>query len=285
MGAAISALPRAVGIVKRNPILLLGAVVFGLIALVGVAVSIIPLIGTIIFQVLILPVGLAGIVAMTDAGTAREDTSLGEFTGGISNYAGSMIGAYGLMFLIQAAAVIALVVVFVLVLGVGLFSTGMGTGSEPGAFLAGVGLLTGLVLLVVLLVLFVLALIQQFLDVAVVVGGEDATGALSEATSLITGGPLSVLGYSILRFVVLGVAIGGPLVLAFVIAGAGLEQNISAVLVPAVLLLLVAFPLGTAVGFAYHVAYYRERRPQAAPSSSGTGNGNADVVSPPSVDS
>ena len=134
MGAAISALPRAVGIVKRNPILLLGAVVFGLIALVGVAVSIIPLIGTIIFQVLILPVGLAGIVAMTDAGTAREDTSLGEFTGGISNYAGSMIGAYGLMFLTQAAAGIALLVVFVsvFVLGVGLFSAGMGTGSEPG---------------------------------------------------------------------------------------------------------------------------------------------------------
>ena len=285
MGAAISALPRAVGIVKRNPILLLGAVVFGLIALVGVAVSIIPLIGTIIFQVLILPVGLAGIVAMTDAGTAREDTSLGEFTGGISNYAGSMIGAYGLMFLIQAAAGIALLIVLVFVLGVGLFSAGMGTGSEPGAFLAGVGLLTGLVLLVVFLLLLVLGLIQQFLDVAVVVGGEDATGALSEATSLITGGPLSVLGYSILRFVVLGVAIGGPLVLAFVIAGAGFEQNTSAALVPAVLLLLVAFPLGTALGFAYHVAYYRERRPQAAPSSSGTGGGNADVVSPPSVDS
>ena len=285
MGAAISALPRAVGIVKRNPILLLGAVMFGLIALVGVAVSIIPLIGTIIFQVLILPVGLAGIVAMTDAGTAREDTSLGEFTGGISNYAGSMIGAYGLMFLIQAAAGIALLIVFVFVLGVGLFSVGMGTGSEPGAFLTSVGLLTALVLLVVFLVLFVLALIQQFLDVAVVVGGEDATGALSEATSLITGGPLSVLGYSILRFVVLGVAIGGPLVLAFVIAGAGFEQNTSAALVPAVLLLLVAFPLGTALGFAYHVAYYRERRPRAAPSSSSTGGGNADVVSPPSVDS
>ena len=208
MGAAISALPRAVGIVKRNPILLLGAVVFGLIALVGVAVSIIPLIGTIILQVLILPVGLAGIVAMTDAGTAREDTSLGEFTGGISNYAGSMIGAYGLMFLIQAAAGIALLVVFVFVLGVGLFGAGMGTGSEPGAFLTSVGLLTGLVLLVVFLVFLVLGLIQQFLDVAVVVGGEDATGALSEATSLITGGPLRVLGYSILRFVVLGVAIG-----------------------------------------------------------------------------
>ena len=75
--------------------------------------SLIPLIGTIILQVLILPVGLAGIVAMTDAGTAREGTSLGEFTGGISNYAGSMIGAYGLMFLIQAAAGIALLVVFV----------------------------------------------------------------------------------------------------------------------------------------------------------------------------
>ena len=285
MGAAISALPRAVGIVKRNPILLLGAVVFGLIALVGVAVSIIPLIGTIIFQVLILPVGLAGIVAMTDAGTAREDTSLGEFTGGISNYAGSMIGAYGLMFLIQAAAGIALLIVFVFVLGVGLFSAGMETGSEPGAFLTSVGLLTALVLLVVFLVLFILALIQQFLDVAVVVGGEDAAGALSEATSLITGGPLSVLGYSILRFVVLGVAIGGPLVLAFVIAGAGLEQNTAAVLVPAVLLLLVPFPLGTAPGLAYHVAYYRERRPQAAPSPSSTRGGHANVVSPPSVDS
>ena len=285
MGAAISALPRAIGIVKRNPILLLGAVVFGLITLVGIAVSIIPLIGTIIFQVLILPVGLAGIVAMTDVGTSREDTSLGEFTGGISNYAKSMIGAYGLMFLIQAAAGIALLIVFVFVLGVGLFSAGMETGSEPGAFLTGVGLLTGLVLLVVFLVLLALALIQQFLDVAVVVGGENATGALSEATSLITGGPLSVLGYSILRFVVLGVAIGGPLVFAFVIAGAGLEQNTPAVLVPAVLLLLIAFPLGTALGFAYHVAYYRERRPEAAPSSSSAGGGNADVVSPPSVDS
>ncbi|PSP96522.1 hypothetical protein BRC84_01570 [Halobacteriales archaeon QS_1_68_44] len=245
MGAAISALPRAVGIVKRNPILIAGSVLFGFIALVGVAFSLIPLIGGIIFQVLILPVGLAGIVSMTDAGT-DEGASLGDFTGGISDHAGSMIGAFGLMFLIQLATALALVVVLVFVIGFSI--VGAAAESDPGAAFAGIGLLTGLVLLAVLLVVLVLQLVQQFLDVAVVVGGEDAAGALSEAASLVTGGPLSV-----------------------------------ALLVPAVLLMLVAFPLGVALGFAYHVAYYRERRPGAADPASDTGDGNADVVSPPSA--
>ena len=280
MGAAISALPRAVGIVKRNPILIAGSVLFGFIALVGVAFSLIPLIGGIIFQVLILPVGLAGIVSMTDAGT-DEGASLGDFTGGISDHAGSMIGAFGLMFLIQLATALALVVVLVFVIGFSI--VGAAAESDPGAAFAGIGLLTGLVLLAVLLVVLVLQLVQQFLDVAVVVGGEDAAGALSEAASLVTGGPLSVLGYALLRFVVLGVAVAAPLLLAAAVAGVGVAENTTALLVPAVLLMLVAFPLGVALGFAYHVAYYRERRPGAADPASDTGDGNADVVSPPSA--
>ncbi|PSQ40529.1 hypothetical protein BRD07_07120 [Halobacteriales archaeon QS_9_68_42] len=280
MGAAISALPRAVGIVKRNPILIAGSVLFGFIALVGVAFSLIPLIGGIIFQVLILPVGLAGIVSMTDAGT-DEGASLGDFTGGISDHAGSMIGAFGLMFLIQLAVALALVVVLVFVIGFSI--VGAAAESDPGAAFAGIGLLTGLVLLAVLLVVLVLQLVQQFLDVAVIVGGEDAAGALSEAASLVTGGPLSVLGYAFLRFVVLGVAVAAPLLLAAAVAGVGVAENTTALLVPAVLLMLVAFPLGVALGFAYHVAYYRERRPGAADPASDTGDGNADVVSPPSA--
>jgi len=283
MGAAISALPRAVGIVKRNPILIAGSVLFGLIALVGVAFSLIPLIGGIIFQVLILPVGLAGIVAMADAGT-EEGASLGDFTDGISDHAGSMIGAFGLMFLIQLAAVLALVVVLVFVIGFSVVGAGAATGSDPGAAFAGVGLLAGLVLLAIFLVVLALQLVQQFLDVAVVIGGEDAAGALSEATSLVTGGPLSVLGYALLRFVVLGVAVAAPLVLAVAVGGVGAAQDTAALLVPAVLLMLVAFPLGVALGFAYHVAYYRERRPGAADPASDAGGGNADVVSPPSAD-
>ena len=280
MGAAISALPRAVGIVKRNPILIAGSVLFGFIALVGVAFSLIPLIGGIIFQVLILPIGLAGIVSMTDAGT-DEGASLGDFTGGISDHAGSMIGAFGLMFLIQLAVALALVVVLVFVIGFSI--VGAAAESDPGAAFAGIGLLTGLVLLAVLLVVLVLQLVQQFLDVAVIVGGEDAAGALSEAASLVTGGPLSVLGYAFLRFVVLGVAVAAPLLLAAAVAGVGVAENTTALLVPAVLLMLVAFPLGVALGFAYHVAYYRERRPGAADPASDTGDGNADVVSPPSA--
>jgi heme/copper-type cytochrome/quinol oxidase subunit 2 len=283
MGAAISALPRAVGIVKRNPILIVGSVLFGLFALVGVVFSLIPLIGGIIFQVLILPVGLAGIVAMADAGTGEGDSSLGDFTGGISNHATSMIGAFGLMFLIQLAVAIALVVVIVFVIGFSIVGASVGTESDPGAVFAGVGLLTGLVLLAVILVVVALQLVQQFLDVAVVVGGEDAAGALSEAASLVTGGPLSVLGYALLRFVVLGVAVAAPLVLAVAVGGVGAARDTAALLVPAVLLMLVAFPLGVALGFAYHVAYYRERRPDAADPASDAGDGNADVVSPPSA--
>ena len=284
MGAAISALPRAVGIVKRNPILIAGSVLFGFIALVGVAFSLIPLIGGIIFQVLILPVGLAGIVAMADAGTDEGDSSLGDFTGGISDHAGSMIGAYGLMFLIQLAVALALVVVLVFVIGFSIVGAGAATESDPGAAFAGIGLLTGLVLLAILLVVLVLQLVQQFLDVAVVVGGEDAAGALSEAASLVTGGPLSVLGYALLRFVVLGVAVAAPLLLAVAVAGVGVAEDTAALLVPAVLLMLVAFPLGVALGFAYHVAYYRERRPGAGDPPSDAGGGNADAVSPPSAD-
>jgi hypothetical protein len=283
MGAAIAALPRSVGIVKRNPILLLGAVLFGGIVLFGTAFSFVPLVGGIIFQVVVLPLGLAGIVAMADAGATGDDASFDDFTSGVNEYVGSMIGAYGLMFLIQTVVVFLVLIVAVFVIGFGALGTEMATESDPGAAFASIGLLTILVLLATVLFAVVLGLVQQFLDVAVVIGGEDPAGALSESVSLITEGPLSVVGYSVLRFLVFGVTIGVPLAVAFGVTAVGLEQDTGALLLPAALLVVVAFPLGIAVGFAYHVAYYRERR-HGESTDVGTASHDTDVGGQPSVD-
>lgn len=256
MGAAIDALGDGIDIAKRNPNLVLGSAMTMLLLFgVGGLLSFIPLVGPLVTNVVVAPVALAGLVAMANAG-ASGSASFGDFTDGVGDHSVSLMGAYALLFVIQMG------IGFLLLIGI--FVAGIGTMSAAGAQdpTAMAGALGGTVLLVglvVVLLYLVVALVTQFLDVAVVVGDADAAGSFSEAVDLVTSGPLSVLGYSLLRGVVALVAIGVPVGVGAVAIGFGVDAGQTAAIAAGVLLVVVAFPVGFAFLYAYHVAYYRRR--------------------------
>jgi hypothetical protein len=258
MGAALSAVPRAFGIVRSNPILLVGAVLFGVIGLVGAVLSIIPLLGVVLAQVLVLPVALVGLTEMTDSAAADDDASLGDFAHGIADNAASAIGAFALLFGAQLAIGITLTLAIVFIVGVSV--TGAGPGTDPTSTLTGGGAIGALLFLVLIVALVTLALVQQFLDVAVVVGDRGAVAALGEAKDILVEGPLSVLGYALLRFGIILVAVGIPAAAAAGVGAVGAGRESGGLLAIAAVVLLLAGPVAIAVATAYHVAYYRTRR-------------------------
>lgn len=289
MGAAIDAIGDAGAALRRNPNVLLGAVGSGLVLFVGLVVVLVPILGGFVYGIVVVPVALVGLVAMCDA-AVEGSTSLGDFTDGIGRHGASAVVAYGVWTLLQFAVVIALVMVAVLA-GVGLFAGGGVTSGEPTAgALAGMSAAVALLFLVFFLVAFVLGVVQQFLDVAVVLGADGGVEAIKEAVAVVRDGPLSTLGYLLVRsvltflgalptvvFAVAAAAVGGASVAAGVGDAAPGAVAAGGVLAAALgVLAVVLLPLAFAVSFAYHVAYYRRRRPETtgtsdAPSSAPSG--------------
>ena len=267
MGTAIAALPEAYRLVKSNPILIAGSAIFGVIAVVGVAVSIIPLFGAVLFQVLILPVGLIGLTEMTDSAAENGATSLGRFGHGISNNIKSAIGAYACMLGIQLVTGLLLAIPLAAIIGTAILNVG----SEPsGSVLASVGALGIVGVLVVVLVIVALTTMQNFLDVAVVIGDKSATDAIAEAKDILVEAPLSVLGYALVRFTVFTTVLVVPALLAVGVGSVSSDSGGTGAGMIAGGLLLVAGPLAIAFSAAYHVVYYRNRRQDeltSAPSS------------------
>ena len=268
MGAAIDALGDSIGISTRNPNLVLGGVV-AMILLFGVGgvLSLIPLVGPLVTNVVVAPVALAGMVAMANA-AATDSSSFGDFTGGISDHSLTLMGAYALLFVIQMGIGILFVVAFFF-LGFGALAAGAGAGAgpgtgDPGAMFGALGGTMLVVFLVALLVALAVALVTQFLDVAVVVGDADATGSFGEAIDLVTSGPLSVLGYSLLRGIVGVVVVGVPLGVGVGAVVYGFDGAGTLPIVLGLVVMLLAIPAGFAFLFAYHVAYYRRRTGVAA---------------------
>ena len=266
MGTAIAALPEAYRLVRSNPILVAGSAIFGVIAVVGAAVSIIPLFGAVLFQVLILPVGLIGLTEMTDSAAENGATSLGKFGHGISNNIKSAIGAYACMLGIQVVAGLLLAIPLAAIIGTAVLNIA----SEPsGSVLASIGALGVVGVLVVVLVIVVLTIMQNFLDVAVVIGDKDATDAITEAKDILVEAPLSVLGYALVRFTVFTTVLVVPALLAVGVGSVSSDSGGTGAGMIAGGLLLIAGPLAIAFSVAYHVVYYRNRRrDELTPSSS-----------------
>ncbi len=281
MGAALDAIGDTGAALRRNPNVLLGAVASGLVLLIGLVVALVPILGGFAYGVVVVPVALVGLVTMCDA-AVEGPSSLGDFTDGIGRHGASAIAAYGLWTLLQVAVVVVLVVV-AFVAGAGLFAAGAGPGAadggEPSAgALAGTSAAAALLFVVFFIVFFVLGVIQQFLDVAVVLGADGGVEAVKEAVAVVRDGPVSTLGYLLVRsgLTVLGAlptvvlagmaaAVGGAsaagagdVVPGTVAAGGGVLSVALGVLA------VVLFPLALAVSFVYHVAYYRRRRPETA---------------------
>lgn len=257
MGAAIDALGDSIGISTRNPNLVLGGVVATILLFgVGGMLSLIPLIGPLVTNVVVVPVALAGMVAMADA-AATDSSSLGDFTGGIGDHSLTLMGAYALLFAIQMGIGIVFVMAF-FVVGFGAFAAEVG-GGDPGAMLGALGGTMLLLFAVAMVVALAVAIVTQFLDVAVVVGDADATGSFGEAIDLVTSGPLSVLGYSVLRGIAGAIVVGSPLAVGIFAVVYGTDGGGTVPVVIGLLVVVLALPVGFAFLLAYHVAYYRRR--------------------------
>lgn len=229
-----------------------------MILLVGVGglLSLIPLLGPMVVNIVVTPIALAGMVAMANA-AADDSASFGDFTGGISDHSITLMGAYALLFVVQMGVGIVFVVAMVFV-GFGVLSAGAASG-DPGATFGALGGTILLVMAVVALVALAVFVFTQFLDVAVVVGDADATGSFSESIDLVTSGPLSVVGYSLLRGVVALVGVGLPFAVGAVVILWGIEGGRTLVSLLGLAVVVLAAPFGFAFMYCYHVAYYRRR--------------------------
>lgn len=286
MGAAIDAIGDSGRALRNSPILLVGAAMTGLLFLVGAVVIFIPLVGHFAYSVLIVPVGLVGLVAMTNA-ALEGGASLGDYTGGVSDHFGDAVVAYLVIVVVQFV-VLLLSLVIAVALGVALLSTAIPgepgqPPADPGAVAgASIGFLAFLAFVAFLLV--VLGLIQAFLDVSVVVGGRGGVEAVRDSVRLILGAPISTVGYLFGRTLVTLVA-AVPILLLFV-AGTGIDGAMGATAASgplagiAYLLGVLLLPLPFAVSYAYHVAYYRHRRPNSARATTDTASGRRDRPSP-----
>lgn len=256
MGAAITALRDSIDLLTRNPTLLAGAFVSTLIVLAGTVLSVVPLVGGLVFYLVVIPIALTGMVAMTDAG-ATGQASFCDFSSGITERSVSLMGAYTVLFVVQ--------LVIALVTALGLFSVGperfafiMAFYGGSAALLDALGRTFVIVFLLGALAMMIVGTVWQFLDVAVVVGGEDARGSLVAACSLIADRPLSVLGYMLVRWMIIGTGfLFTAGVWVWLVLGTGSRPTILASM--GVLLIAGVVPLLMVVSIAYHVAYYRRR--------------------------
>lgn len=172
-----------------------------------------------------------------------------------------LIGAYGLLQLLAFAVAIVVGVVLVAVMFLLLFALPMGSSGGGGG---GGGLATGLfVLLYVGLGLagLVFGMIVQFIDVAVVIDDKSPVGAFARSWNLVKSGPLSVLGYTVIRGTVTNLTVLGPLFLliAFVVGAESVGVNPDIALVLGVAGSVVIAPVAFTYQMAYHTAYFGRR--------------------------
>lgn len=265
MGAAIDAVRPGAEIVRENTAFVVVATILGaVVGVLSLLLSIVPIVGPFVSGIVLTPALLATVHGMAFAGLVAGEASPGAGLQSLkSNYV-SLAAASFLRFALTVAVflliVVAAAVVGTFVLGVGI---GAVSASDPGAMAAPVamagisGLLLGLVFGVLLVSFSLLvALGLQFLDVAVVVGGESATDALRASWTVFRKGPISVVGYTLIRSAVVAGAIAVPLAVYF--AGWRLvSAQVGVALLTACALGLG--PLAWSFYSSYHVAYYDAR--------------------------
>ena len=207
--AAIAALRTAFGALRRNPVLFLGGLVYGIVVLPQSALSLagIPIVPT-LFQVLtffVTPFVLAGLIGMADE-AIDADTSLGTLRAvGTDKYVPFLLGKF-VEFAINAAFVI---VLFAVVLAL-VFTVGVGS-VAGGSVSAGALAFAGVVILVVVLIAVVVRFLIQFFPVLIVVADADAIDAFTDSYRFVRENLAATLGYTLIQILV-GVIVTAPLV-------------------------------------------------------------------------
>ena len=258
----IGSVSVAAGRLRRNPILLVGALVLtalgGIISLLGVVHPLLVNLTSIVW-IVVWPFLIAGFLGMVvDARTGP--TRLGTFaTAGKANYL-SMLGATllfaGIIFGVIFFSFVLTFVLFLIVLA-----------STAGELLEG-GIT---VLFVAATVLFVLPylliyLFVQFYDVGVVAGGERAVSSLTHSVSLVRQNIPGVVGYTVVFILIQMIGYGPGYAVLFLggveLTDAGGWRIVSASLFAVGSLLTLVFgTVAMALAFTYHVTFYEAISP------------------------
>lgn len=245
----VEPLTDAVDTVREYPKLI------GLVLAVSIVTSIlgfIPLIGP-FANMLIAPFCLAGLYGAFNLAFDGKSPDVGDFISyGEENFA-PLLGAYLLLGFIMVLVMMA----FSFAIGVAALGASSG---EAGA--SGMGAAMSLMVLVGMLGMFVAMLFLQFIDVAIVIGDFSAVDSFKESWRVFRENPISVLGYTTIRTLLMG---GGILVFFLTFAfgtgawsATGSEPMLGGTLLFVIPVAFVVQIVLTAISQAYHVAYYRQ---------------------------
>lgn len=207
--AAISALRTTFGALRRNPVLFLAGLAYGVVVLPQSALSLarVP-IAPALLQILtffVTPFVLAGLIGMADE-AVDGDTSLGALRSvGAAEYMPFLVGkfvelainlAFGVLFVVAAVGVVLLV----------------GAGPAAGAAGASTGGLAvaGVVLLALVLAFLAVQFLIQFFPVFIVAGDSDAVESFTDSARFVRANLAATLGYTLIQFLV-GVVVAAPL--------------------------------------------------------------------------
>lgn len=263
MGYAIDALPMGVRNVRKNPkligisyalvIVMIPLAIVG--AIIAVLLSFIPILGPVLARLVVgIPLKiliLGGMVGAAGAGFAGS-VSFGDYLDSVKDNFTSLFGAFALFEVIIFAITIGVVIVALFVLGFGSL-LGSTTSRAPMAS-AGLGLGVVALYFGTIVLVLTIAMVFQFLDVAVVLGDHGAVDAFKESWRLTREAPLSVFGYSIMRGLLGGIVVLPGWVL--VIAGTHVSDVVMYV---GFVITLLLYPVAFAVVMSYHAAYYGVR--------------------------
>ncbi|POG54552.1 DUF7847 domain-containing protein [Haloferax marisrubri] len=207
--AAISSLQTALRGIRSNPVLFLGGLALGLIALPQLATQLaqIPFVPTILTAVMffVTPFVAAGLYGMADEAVDRDgggSTSLSTLTAvGREKYVPMLLANIVQLGIVLAFGIVFLIVAVVMAISLGL--GGLAAGGDVSNLALGGGFLVGIAVLALLgLVYVVVMFLVQFYPVAVVVGDKGAIESFGESYRLVRNNVVPSLGYSVIRFVV-----------------------------------------------------------------------------------
>jgi len=239
MSIAVGATKDTIKLVTNEPILILGALCFILLAAISLLFGSILLVGPFI-SIILISVSLVGYTAMIDTAITRK-ASLNAFIHGVIKYWGKAIKAY---LSITGGFLVALIIIRVVteyILPIPTFNTAIDLIINPT--LAPIQLFL-VVFVVAYLPVFLLLVVQTLVCATIVIEDTTALTAVKNSISIIFVTPLSVLTYILLRFGALSIAaVLGTVVFQIGVIGTQL-------------LVAVVY----AISEIYTVCYYRRRK-------------------------
>ena len=260
MGAT-SAASEAFSTIKRNPVLILVTLLYGIFQIPqlvtqfadSTALVIAGGVFSLVFLLLI-PFYFGGVIGMASEGLNGKTSFRTFLQKGKAHYV-SIFGAYLLWFVFLVVLMIAIGVIGVVG---GLFASSAGSGGMGGTSLI-IGVIVALLLVALV---FGFVLFTQFFGQAIVLDDRSAVGGFRGSISAVRGNKLSTLGYMVvvflisIVFVVLGTLIG---VLPALVG----SQN--TLVVTAVLVVVSVLMTGVLGAFTttYGVAFYNQIRSSA----------------------